>query len=153
VGDGVADGDWIADPATNVLIANNTIRGMYRCGVSLTGAIDRVAATNNVIEWSSGHNSAIAFAPYEPRASITHAEVAYNRVNSTKLSEYSSTTMLISAYHDPSPGGALSVHHNYGSWPDPDGFVSTQPYMNGDPAWTLPLDFCCNEKGTPPWAP
>ncbi len=167
MGDGISDGaQYGPPPARNVLITNNTIKGSYRTAFALTAVSDRWAVLNNELDWSSGYVSVIDLepwcggtscadwcAPSCPDSSLTNVEIAYNKVQTTQKAGYGTTAMQVTAWFDPSPGGGIWVNHNYGSWPDTGGFVSTTGYKGSGNPWSPPPVYSTNITGTPSWAP
>ena len=119
-GDGVNDGSSsTAYPARNVLIENNTFKNAMRCAIALTTRSDQWAIMNNKIIHSSSYVNTIDAEPNAEQVVgehlITNIEIAHNEYQVTSPYEVN----MFTGWFDPTPGGNIWVHNNYGSWVGP----------------------------------
>lgn len=116
-GDGINGGTSSpTNPATNVLIDNNTFINAMRCAISATRTHDRWAIMNNKIIHSSYYVNPFDAEPNEENFpgenTITNYEIAHNEWQITSPYE----VVLFTGWFDPTPGGNVWVYNNYGSW-------------------------------------
>lgn len=104
------------NPARNVLIDNNTIKNSMRCAISATRTQDRWAILNNKIIHASYYVNPFDAEPngesFPGENTITNFELGYNEWQITSPYE----VVLFTGWFDPTPGGNVWVHNNYGSW-------------------------------------
>jgi hypothetical protein len=129
-GDGISDNPTDLGPrsAANVWIDNNTIVANWRCVFSMTGKSSRWLVTNNVMDYTrsdyafqGSRTSAILLEPEgKVGAYVQDVEIAYNEIVYPQRAASKVTRIVgLTAWHDPTPGERIFVHHNYGAWGPP----------------------------------
>jgi hypothetical protein len=124
-----AQGDAISDHyqemdggsggGNNVLVLGNTMERPYRCCISLVAVVDRWAVLDNVCNKGPNDSSSpFDYEPWHAESSITNIETAWNSVTFWVGSNQDAPPLNVNGWADPSPGGNIYVHHNFGSWPD-----------------------------------
>jgi hypothetical protein len=124
-GDGIStDGCQQSGGSTqNVLVANNTTKDTWRCGISFTTTVTNWVIRDNLIDKQVNYVSGIDFEPWATPLTVTNVEVLYNKFNmnnrtalAAPTSGNASGTAVFGWAAVPSPGGTYWVHHNYGAF-------------------------------------
>ncbi|OGH48233.1 MAG: hypothetical protein A3A51_04410 [Candidatus Levybacteria bacterium RIFCSPLOWO2_01_FULL_39_10] len=116
-GDPVNDGGSSKTyPARNVLIDNNTLKNSMRCAIAVTRTSDNWAIFNNKIIHSSYYVNPFDAEPNAENVpgenTITNFELGYNEYQVASPYEVN----LFTGWFDPTPGGNIWIHDNYGNW-------------------------------------
>jgi hypothetical protein len=136
-GDGIFDGGSSESyPARNVLIDNNTFKNAMRCEIALTRHINSMAIMNNKIIHASYYVNPIDLepdygqAPYEFLDGwIVNVEIGRNEYQITS----SYAVNELTGWFDPTPGGNIWLHDNFGSWIGP--FYETLGLKGAPSTW------------------
>lgn len=151
IGDNIGDEGGQQKPLRNMLITNNTLLNPWRCNISATAVVDRVAIMNNVLTYYSQYVDPIDIEPYQDASFTTNIEVGYNDIQSPKPvltgdgSHYYEAILQITAWWDETPGGNIFSHHNWGDWGAP--FTQITGYQGGPSTWVNILSLN-NVEGT-----
>jgi hypothetical protein len=107
----------------NVLVANNTTKDTWRCGVAFTTTSMNWVIRDNLIDKQVNYVAGIDFEPWTIPLTVTNVEVLYNKFNmnnrtalASPTSGNASGTAVFGWASVPSPGGTYWVHHNYGTF-------------------------------------
>jgi hypothetical protein len=124
-GDGIStDGcQQAGGTSQNVLVANNTTKDTYRCGIAFTTTSSNWVIRDNLIDKQVNYVAGIDFEPWKVPLTVTNVEVLYNKFNmnnraslASPSSGNASGTAVFGWAAVPSPGGTYWVHHNYGTF-------------------------------------
>jgi hypothetical protein len=152
-------GDCITDNAQeldknisrNVLITNNSLLLPSRCNISFNNISDRWAIMNNYLTYAASYVDPIDIEPYQLISFNTNIEIGYNNIQSPAPAQNDGKTRFydgivkFAGWFDPTPGGNVFVHHNYGDWGAP--FTSIDGFKGARSTWTN-LVFLNNAEGT-----
>ena len=152
-GDNIGDDGGANNAVRNVIITNNTLLDPWRCNISASGVVDRCAIMNNVLTYNSQYVDPIDLEPYQPSSWITNFEIGYNDIQSpmppkNDATHFYEAIVQITAWFDPTPGGNVINHHNYGTWGAP--FNNVTGYQGGTSTWTNILNLNNAEGDTIP---
>lgn len=142
-----------ADQARNVLITNNTMLNPWRCNISFNCLTDRWAILNNYCTYSTRYVTPIDIGPWREQSYNQNIEIAYNNIYSPLAAREDAThfyngIVALAGWFDPSPGGNIFVHHNYGDWGVP--ITKITGYKGAPSTWTNVLITNNIEGSTPP---
>ena len=143
-GDNIGDDGAAQNVVRNVLIINNSLINPWRCNISASGLVDRCAIMNNVLTYNSQYVDPIDLEPYQDASFVTNFEIGYNDIQSPKPVltndglHYYEAILQVTAWWDPTPGGNIISHHNWGDWGAP--FTQVTGYQGGPSTWTNILD-------------
>lgn len=124
-GDGIStDGcQQSGGSSQNVLVANNTTKDTWRCGIAFTTTSTNWVIRDNLIDKQVNYVSGIDFEPWKTPLTVNSVEVLYNKFNMNNRSALSSPysgsasgSAVFGWAAVPSPGGTYWVHHNYGTF-------------------------------------
>jgi len=134
-----------SEPARNVLIDGNTLRGAHRCAISFNNQLDRWAIVNNVIDYQDSYVGPVDFEPWDPGVGhITNVEVSYNELLSPSAGDqYYWSVIAVDSGGFVNPGGNIYLTHNYGTWGVPF-------FYQSNPNWTNVVVTDNSEGDAPP---
>ncbi len=142
-----------ANSARNVLITNNSLLNPWRCCVSFNNLTDKWAIMNNYLTYYSNFVTPIDIEPYreapnDAKSKNENIEIGYNNIQSSGTSGWAYYTAIVKleGWFDPTPGGNVWVHHNFGSWGKP--FYVVGPLKNTSTVYWTNYNFSNNEQGT-----
>ncbi len=124
-GDGISTDGCTASGGSsqNVLVANNTTKDTWRCGIAFTTTATNWVIRDNLIDKQVNYVSGIDFEPWKTPLTVNSVEVLYNKFNMNNRSALSSPysgsasgSAVFGWAAVPSPGGTYWVHHNYGTF-------------------------------------
>jgi Right handed beta helix region len=124
-GDGISTDGCVQSGGSsqNVLVANNTTKDTWRCGIAFTTTSSNWVVRDNLIDKQVNYVAGIDFEPWKVPLTVTNVEVLYNKFNmnnrtalASPASGSASGTAVFGWGAVPSPGGSYWVHHNYGTF-------------------------------------
>ena len=138
-GDNIGDDGGANNAVRNVLIANNTLLDPWRCNISASGVVDRMAIMNNVLTYNSQYVDPIDLEPYQPSSLVTNVEIGFNDIESPKPAKNDAThfyqaIVALAGWFDPTPGGNVFSHQNFGTWGLP--FLVPTGFQGGTVTWS-----------------